>query len=33
MSTIEITPVTAAIGAEVRGVDLREELDRRRRRR
>jgi taurine dioxygenase len=26
MSTIEITPVTAAIGGEVRGVDLREEL-------
>jgi taurine dioxygenase len=26
MSSIEITPVTAAIGAEVRGVDLREEL-------
>jgi taurine dioxygenase len=25
--TIEITPVTATIGAEVRGVDLREELD------
>jgi taurine dioxygenase len=26
MSSIEITPVTAAIGGEVRGVDLREEL-------
>jgi taurine dioxygenase len=26
MSNIEITPVTAAIGGEVRGVDLREEL-------
>jgi alpha-ketoglutarate-dependent taurine dioxygenase len=26
MSTIEITPITAAIGAEVSGVDLREEL-------
>jgi alpha-ketoglutarate-dependent taurine dioxygenase len=26
MSSIEITPITAAIGAEVRGVDLRDEL-------